>query len=127
MSEDHDESGVFTAIDKTPPQSAAAAGPSETTKNKPLPPITYPTPIAISLSGCGFLSSYHIGAMTCFQQHAKVSSGIYNIVQNEMEKAFLDSAFQCAYVLRCFSRSLNRCAYGFVPGFIGGLCFWLFI
>lgn len=51
-----------TSIDKTPRKtrsaSAAAAG-------------SYPTPIAISMSGCGFLCSYHIGSMTCFSRHAK--------------------------------------------------------
>uniref|UniRef100_A0A183CCC5 PNPLA domain-containing protein n=1 Tax=Globodera pallida TaxID=36090 RepID=A0A183CCC5_GLOPA len=38
----------------------------------PLSIVRAPSPLAISLSGCGFLCSYHIGAMICFQKHAKL-------------------------------------------------------
>lgn len=34
-------------------------------------PVIYPAKIVISMSGCGFLCSYHIGAMICFQKHAQ--------------------------------------------------------
>lgn len=34
--------------------------------------VTLPEQIGLSLSGCGFLGTYHFGVMICFQKHSKV-------------------------------------------------------
>jgi len=60
------------------PDAANNSSPQETRtiqtekSNCPAASFSEATNLALSFSGCGFLSSYHFGAAFCFQKHAKI-------------------------------------------------------